>query len=407
MTHSKAPLISILTASYNYAHFIEKTIESVLNQTYKNWELLIIDDGSTDNSVEIIKKYTQNHKNIRLLQHKNNENKGLSETLQLGLKNAKGKYIAFLESDDYWTNDNLEKKVEYLNKYPEAKTIYTDIEMFGDENQINILQPHVNRCRLLSKKITKPENISKYFIITTTIPTFSCMIVEKKLLKKCNFNSPIKPYLDWWIGAQLTYLSEVFYINERLTYWQIHPQSYIGRIKKNITRVDERNFKNSLLINLKKLDKKKYPIFLAQALEYKQKIYDLEMLEGQKTNLLKSIEKKKIYLYGAGIFAEKILKDNLLANLNILGIIDGNKNKKGSTLYGIEIFHKDEIEKLKPEVIIMTLAEPNLLYFDLTSYLLEKRQNTYVIPNLFHSITEKDFSIENPTIEKIITDLIT
>ena len=99
-------MISIITASYNYANYIKECIDSVLSQDFTDWELIIVDDGSVDNSVEIIKSYTDSR--IRLI--RNEKNSGLKQTLLRGIQEAGGEYIAFLESDDIWRTDYLSKK---------------------------------------------------------------------------------------------------------------------------------------------------------------------------------------------------------------------------------------------------------------------------------------------------------
>lgn len=395
-------------ASYNYSQFIEEAINSVLNQTYKNWELLIVDDGSQDNSIEIIKQYSNLYSNISFYTHKNNKNKGLAETVKLALKKSKGKYIAFLESDDYWANEYLDKKIETFNKYPEAKLIYNDIELFGDENRLNIMSSHIKRCRLLSEGIKGPEDVSKYFIIATIIPTFSCMMLEKNLLKKCNFKSPVPQHLDWWIGAQVTFLAKAYYLNQKLTNWRIHPQSYIGRTQQNTDRNQEKNSLKELLGILKKLNPKKYNYFLSQAITYKLKIYNNQMLATQKENLLKSLKNRKIYLYGAGAFAREIVNKFDLSGLNILGFIDINKNKKGSFIGPYKIFHKDEISELKADIIILTVAEPSLIYYDMLSHIMDKNLSINIIPNLFDiQPPQKDYvDIEKLTTEAILANLL-
>ena len=85
---------------YNSENYIEDTVNSVLKQTYKNWELLIIDDGSSDKSMEIAEKYRDKDSRIKLLQ--NEKNCGVVKTRNNGIKNANGRYIAFLDSDDLW-----------------------------------------------------------------------------------------------------------------------------------------------------------------------------------------------------------------------------------------------------------------------------------------------------------------
>ena len=103
-------LVSIIMPSYNTASFISKTIESVLNQTYKNWELLIVDDCSTDDTDEIVSKYNDK----RIVYLKNEKNSGAAISRNRALRNAKGKWIAFLDSDDLWHPTKLEKQIKFF-----------------------------------------------------------------------------------------------------------------------------------------------------------------------------------------------------------------------------------------------------------------------------------------------------
>ena len=105
-------MISIITASYNYENYIKETIESILAQTYSDWEMIIVDDGSKDNSINVIKSYCDRDSRIKLFTHDENKNKGLAATLQLGLKEAKGDWIIFLESDDYIAPNYIAKKID-------------------------------------------------------------------------------------------------------------------------------------------------------------------------------------------------------------------------------------------------------------------------------------------------------
>ncbi len=93
----KKPYFSIIVCSYNYGHFLEQTVESVLNSTFKNYELIIVNDGSTDNTSEILKKY-QNHPKITIIEHKN---MGLSLSRNKAMQLAKGKYFWFVDADDW------------------------------------------------------------------------------------------------------------------------------------------------------------------------------------------------------------------------------------------------------------------------------------------------------------------
>lgn len=106
------PLVSIITPVYNCEKFIEETINSVLNQTYTNWEHLIVDDCSTDNSWQIILKYSQKDKRIRPFRLDKNSGAGIARNY--AIKNAQGKYIAFLDSDDIWIPVRLEKHIYFM-----------------------------------------------------------------------------------------------------------------------------------------------------------------------------------------------------------------------------------------------------------------------------------------------------
>ena len=116
--------ISIVMASYNYAPIIGEAIESVINQTYKDWELIIVDDGSTDNSVEVIKKYLSDN---RIKLYINEKNLGLAKTVRKGIQYSTSDWIAFLESDDKFFPNALEEKV---------KAISTDADIIFSESWV-------------------------------------------------------------------------------------------------------------------------------------------------------------------------------------------------------------------------------------------------------------------------------
>ena len=224
--------ISIITASYNYAGYIEETIKSVLSQTYKDWELIIVDDGSSDNSVEIIKKYCQKDSRIKLLTHENNVNKGLKETLLLGLSKAEGNWIAFLESDDLWDENNLEKKIEIINKYPTVGLIFNAVKLFGDEKKVYINTPVFNDNHKFLLKKQFPRNMFRDFNLSNKIPTFSTLMVKKEVILPEYFDTPVDKLLDWWLYIHIAYAAEIYYIPEQLTLWRLHRDSYISKNRK-------------------------------------------------------------------------------------------------------------------------------------------------------------------------------
>ena len=118
------PLVSVITPVFNVQLFLEQTIESVINQEYDNWELILIDDGSTDGSADIAKNFANKYPyKIFYFEHGNHINKGASPSRNLGLAHAKGELIAFLDSDDIWSPQKLQKQVELLSKNPDASVL--------------------------------------------------------------------------------------------------------------------------------------------------------------------------------------------------------------------------------------------------------------------------------------------
>ena len=128
-------LVSIITPSYNSTKYISQTIDSVINQLYENWEMLIIDDCSPDNANEIIEKYSK--KDIRIKLIKLTKNSGPAIARNEGIKQAKGKYIAFLDSDDIWLPEKLEKQVNFMKNNNLAVTCSSYYTIDENNNKIN------------------------------------------------------------------------------------------------------------------------------------------------------------------------------------------------------------------------------------------------------------------------------
>ena len=231
-TFKKQPLISVIITSYNYEKYIPKTLDSVLEQTYKNYEVIIVDDGSKDNSIEIIKRYTNKYKNFYLYTHENNQNKGLVESIKLAISKAKGDYIAFLESDDYWHKNNLLEKIKIINKYDDALFISNSVELFGDSELIKMRAMYINRIEqvLVRKNVIHPLQLREL----NPIPTFSCIMIKKEILDKLDYNPPIAQLLDYWLYRQILLFNPLYHVKRNLTYWHQHGSSYYTSTKDGI-----------------------------------------------------------------------------------------------------------------------------------------------------------------------------
>ena len=172
--------ISILMPSYNYASYIREAIESVIKQTYTNWELIIIDDASTDSSLGIIKEYLRKDPRIKLVI--NEKNLGLAKTLKKGIRFAESSWIAFLECDDIFQPTSLEKKIEAAQNG--AELIFSAAEGFDNKNKIQKFEKHIDDINKYIIKLDKSmfiEGFPNFVYKTNIIPTFSVVMVKKEI----------------------------------------------------------------------------------------------------------------------------------------------------------------------------------------------------------------------------------
>lgn len=143
-------LVSIITPTYNCGAYIAETIDSVIAQTYTNWEMVIVDDCSTDDTAEIVRHYTENDKRVKY--HKLPENSGAAVARTTAMRLAQGNYMAFLDSDDLWMPDKLEKQLDFMRKNGHAFscTSYCQIDKDGNSlDRVVYAKKRVDYNRLL------------------------------------------------------------------------------------------------------------------------------------------------------------------------------------------------------------------------------------------------------------------
>ncbi|EQC43424.1 glycosyltransferase [Bacteriovorax sp. Seq25_V] len=133
------PKISVIIPTYNRSLFLARAIDSVLSQTYKDYELIIVDDGSTDNTEFVVQPYLEANEKIKFLKTDNN---GVSHARNYGFKNSLGEWVAFLDSDDQWLPNKLEKQIQKANDLPESLIIYTDEKWIRNGKFVNKKKYH-------------------------------------------------------------------------------------------------------------------------------------------------------------------------------------------------------------------------------------------------------------------------
>jgi len=223
---SDIPLISIVVTSYNYAHFIRETLDSLASQTYKNIEVIVIDDGSRDNSVEVISEYVKKYDFIHLYTHSNHDNKGLPASMRLGIEKSKGEYVAFCESDDYLRNDYVQKKVDIINRYENVGIVSNAIKMFGNQKDIEVRGWVCQHIRKLLKQGGTPVDM-RYNQDFNFIPTLSSVMIKREILMDLDYNTPIPAWIDFWLYRQILINNVLYFVDEELTFWRQH-ESYNG-----------------------------------------------------------------------------------------------------------------------------------------------------------------------------------
>lgn len=205
------PLVSIITPMYNSEHFILETIGSVVNQTYTNWELLLIDDGSTDNTIKIVEDFKSKYANIKLLQ--NDTNLGAAKSRNKGILEAKGDYIAFLDADDVWKPNKLEVQILFM------QTHNCEVS-FSSYEQINESGKPLHKLVQALPKLT----YNKY-LKTNYIGNLTGMYHAKTLGKITSPN--LRKRQDWllWLAAIKKSGKPALGIQQSLAYYRVRDNS--------------------------------------------------------------------------------------------------------------------------------------------------------------------------------------
>lgn len=223
------PLISIIVASYNYEGFITMTLDSLLTQTYQNLEVVVVDDGSKDHSVDVVRRYEALDPRVHLFTHPGGANRGLAQTIQLGMQQCHGQYIAFCESDDLWTHNHLEEIVKALGQHPEARIISCDLQTFGNP-PVKWMRKYFRRQRAKLREGMNVLNVRRRLKMNW-VPTFSCVMIEAQTLRSLDFCPPVHKWLDIWLYQQILCREPLLYVAKPLTLWRIHGDSLNSNTK--------------------------------------------------------------------------------------------------------------------------------------------------------------------------------
>lgn len=238
------PYFSVIIPLYNKENFVLNTIKSVMNQTFTDYEIIIIEDCSTDKSLEIVSKIEND--TIRIIRHE--KNKGLSASRNTGVKNANANYLAFLDADDLWKEDYLQELFQITNDFPEAHLFATNYEEFYSDSKI--LLPENN-----SKKLQNNSLITDFFEISLAQPLYcpSSFCVEKSVFETVGYYDETITFgedVDFNIRANSEFL--LAYSKKPLVHYlmlsenQITQSKISGKIITNFDKFETNNHSKSL-----------------------------------------------------------------------------------------------------------------------------------------------------------------
>jgi glycosyltransferase involved in cell wall biosynthesis len=229
-------LISCIIIFFNAGeNFFIEAIESVFAQSYDNWELLLVDDGSIDESTKIALEYTQKYpEKVRYLEHEGHQNCGMSATRNLGIRHAQGEYMTFLDADDIWLPNTLEEQAAILDSHPDAAMVYGAIQWwyswtgnhedkerdFVDTPQLFLQNPNVYLNQLI-----QPPTLS--LLLLQKKISISGMLVRRQIIEKVGgFEDAFRGlYEDQVFCTKVCLQFSVFVANQCWYKYRQHPQS--------------------------------------------------------------------------------------------------------------------------------------------------------------------------------------
>jgi len=225
------PLVSVIIIFFNAERFLDEAIESVFGQTYDAWELLLVDDGSTDGSTAIAQRYTDQHPGkVRYLEHTDHQNRGMSASRNLGIGNAQGAYIAFLDADDVWLSNKLDRQVAILDAQPEAAMVYGPAQWWyswtgraEDRLRDYIPEPGVQANALLEG----PTLLTRFLRLSDIAPCPSSVLIRRNLVEQVGgFEDRFRGlYEDQVFFAKVCLSQPVFVSSECSARYRQHPNS--------------------------------------------------------------------------------------------------------------------------------------------------------------------------------------
>tara|TARA_B100000902_G_scaffold397891_1_gene462987 strand:- start:1356 stop:2264 length:909 start_codon:yes stop_codon:yes gene_type:complete len=270
------PLVSIIINCHNAGDFILKSIKSVLNQNYKNWELIIFDNNSKDKTSSIVKKFLKNKK---IKYYKSNLFLNLYHARNLALKKSKGEFVSFLDADDWLVKDKLKKQIKFLFKNKNINIIYSNLYLFNQRN---------NEKKIFSKEMLYNGKITQQLLDDFKMPILTTLI-RKKIFKKYKFDANYNIIGDFDLFIRVSLEEKILSMQEPLAFYRLHSSNMSSRrLDLNISELENWIKKNKI--------KKKFKNFNYTKIFRKIKTLKIKnnLLMGHKIKTIKELIKSPI-----------------------------------------------------------------------------------------------------------------
>ena len=410
--------ISVIIPVYNVEKYLKKCIDSILNQTFQDFEIIFIDDGSTDKSLKILEEYKNKDYRFIILKQ---AHKGASAARNKGIELARGKYVIFLDSDDYFEPTLLEDLFSHAEDNNTEITICSSKKVDDSGLIIETGSPNfpINIDKIPMEQIFNWKNF-KEDIFCLLAPVIWNRLFLKDFLINNNLRFPNLPIYEdiGFVHCTTASATKMIAFNKELINYRFNrPKSLVStRSKHTIEAVKsclylkeflkskkiynelETAYENAIINHIRAeisyCDNDEYNKFLE---EFKQLLpndwakYSQALRKDYITpEYLKNfIGDKKVMLWGASLFIKQVLEKETEKNPNILGIIDKNRSFEGELIGNYKIFAPEAINELKPDGVILTVLSNNeIIYEILKKDFNEKYQDVELLPNIFEKELE-------------------
>jgi glycosyltransferase involved in cell wall biosynthesis len=229
------PKVSVTIPVFNASQFISQAIESVLNQTYSDYELIVVDDGSTDDTASIVMKYGER---LRYIYQKN---QGLSSARNTGIEKAEGEYLAFLDADDYWDKEKLKHQVAVLNNSPDTGVVYTALRVVDKDGHLI----EARRC------LAKGHIFSNLLTENCVVGSCSSSLIRRKCFEKVGtFDETLSASEDWDLWLRIASHYSFDFVDLPLTFYRLHAGNMhkdLALMERNVFQVLDKFLKREAL----------------------------------------------------------------------------------------------------------------------------------------------------------------